>query len=76
MSTLVLPGQPLHNSSENLAPSASFGPGKGTFQRNGAIYSSAVGKLIRDGGTISVQGKEDKSTVPETGSIVRISGWL
>lgn len=66
----VLPGQPLYEpSSSTLA--ASIAPGKGAFERNGTIFSSAVGTVIRDGGMIGVQGKEETASVPETGNTVR-----
>ena len=46
MSTIVLPGQPL----SALSTTASLLAGPGTFARGGAIYSSLIGQVSRDGG--------------------------
>ncbi|KAK4701147.1 exosome complex component CSL4, partial [Phenoliferia sp. Uapishka_3] len=66
MTTAVMPGQPLSAAST----SASFHAGPGTFARGGAIYSSLVGEVSREGGIISVKGKEDAQAIPEPNCIV------
>ena len=66
----VLPGQPLYEPSASTS-TANITPGKGAFERNGIIYSSAVGVAVRDGGVMRVQGKEENASVPETGNTVR-----
>ncbi|KAL8290170.1 hypothetical protein RQP46_003109 [Phenoliferia psychrophenolica] len=66
MTSTVLPGQPL----SALSTSASLLAGAGTFQRGGAIYSSLIGEVSRDGGVVSVKGKEDAQAIPEPNSIV------
>ena len=49
MTATVLPGQPLSVAST----SASLLAGPGTFARGGAIYSSLIGEVSRDGGVSS-----------------------
>lgn len=71
----VLPGQPLHEPS-NSTSTASVAPGKGAFERNGTIFSSAVGTAVREGGLVGVQGKEENASVPETGNTVRLQDAL
>jgi exosome complex RNA-binding protein Rrp4 len=72
----VLPGQPLYDpstsSSSTAAVNASITPGRGAFERDGVIYSSSIGKAIREGGVIGVQGKEESAHVPETGNTVSL----
>lgn len=70
----VLPGQPIYAPS---GVSAAINAGKGTYSRQPhgnanapEIVSSAVGKLVKDGASLSVLGKEQVSVIPEAGSIV------
>ena len=66
---LVLPGQPLYISSAS-APSAVLTAGAGAFERETTIYSSTVGRMTKREGRVTVVGKEERSTIPETGSTV------
>lgn len=66
---VVLPGQPLHLASDKTL-GAALNPSRGAFGREGAIYSSCIGNVQKDGGSIGVQGKEDSAKMPDTGDIV------
>ncbi|GAA5987435.1 hypothetical protein JCM11641_002289 [Rhodosporidiobolus odoratus] len=67
MSSFVIPGQPLPTPT-GVAPSLQ--PGPGTFLRGGKLYASLVGETTREGGIVSVKGKEDIQSIPEPNSIV------
>ncbi|POY70006.1 hypothetical protein BMF94_6996 [Rhodotorula taiwanensis] len=74
MATQVIPGQPLS------APgaSASLAAGPGTFTRGGQVYAALVGHVSREGGVLSVQGKDETQAIPEpnatvVGTVTRIT---
>ncbi|TNY22963.1 hypothetical protein DMC30DRAFT_390687 [Rhodotorula diobovata] len=66
MATLVIPGQPL----STQGTGAQLAPGPGTFSRNGQLYASLVGEVIREQGVISVKGKEETQAIPEPNATV------
>ncbi|GAA6012460.1 hypothetical protein JCM8202_003335 [Rhodotorula sphaerocarpa] len=74
MATQVIPGQPLSTG----GTSASLAAGPGTFTRGGQIYAALVGHVSREGGVLSVQGKEETQAIPEpnatvVGTVTRIT---
>ena len=79
--SIVLPGQPLHVAQAGTS-TATTTAGRGAFVRGSTIYSSSVGSVLRDGGTVGVASLQQRaddeavamSVIPETGNIV--SGFL
>ncbi|SCV71059.1 BQ2448_3821 [Microbotryum intermedium] len=68
--TIVIPGQPLTASG---AVTATYQAGPGTYTREGQIYASLKGELVKAAGwwqVISVLGKDDAQAIPEPNSIV------
>lgn len=57
MATLVIPGQPL----STQGTGAQLAPGPGTFSRNGQLYASLVGEVIREQGVRSTPSRADRS---------------
>ncbi|KPV72115.1 uncharacterized protein RHOBADRAFT_18353 [Rhodotorula graminis WP1] len=66
MASLVIPGQPL----SAQGPSAQLAPGPGTFSRGGQVYAALVGQVSREGGVLSVKGKEETQAIPEPNATV------
>ncbi|KAM0746329.1 hypothetical protein T439DRAFT_344287 [Meredithblackwellia eburnea MCA 4105] len=62
----VVPGQPLSVAST----SASLLDGPGTFSRGGQVFAALVGQSSKEGGVVSVKGKEDIQAIPEPNSVV------
>ncbi|GAA5952207.1 hypothetical protein JCM8115_003535 [Rhodotorula mucilaginosa] len=74
MAPQVIPGQPL----SVAGTSASLAAGPGTFVRGGKVYAALVGQVKREGGVLSVQGKEETQAIPEpnatvVGTVTRIT---
>ncbi|BGP15458.1 hypothetical protein JCM10213v2_003426 [Rhodosporidiobolus nylandii] len=67
MAALVIPGQPL---SATSGAGAALASGPGTFVRGGQVYAALVGEMSREGGLVTVKGKEDTQAIPEPNSIV------
>ncbi|ORY91462.1 CND01650-like protein [Leucosporidium creatinivorum] len=65
---VVIPGQPLYTPPTGSV--ASFRAGTGTYARGGTIYASLRGSCSREGGIISVLGKDDQQSIPEPNSTV------
>lgn len=65
---VVIPGQPLYTPPTGSV--ASFRAGTGTYARGGTIYSSLRGSCLKEGGIISVLGKDDQQSIPEPNSTV------
>ncbi|GAA5994425.1 exosome non-catalytic core subunit CSL4 [Rhodotorula paludigena] len=66
MATLVLPGQPL----STPGTAAQLAPGPGTYTRGGQVYAALVGEMSREGGIVSVKGKEETQAIPEPNATV------
>ncbi|GAA5986934.1 hypothetical protein JCM10908_000962 [Rhodotorula pacifica] len=74
MATQVIPGQPL----SFTGTSASLAAGPGTFARGGKVYAALVGQVTREGGVLTVKGKEETQAIPEpnatvVGTVTRIT---
>ncbi|BGP24001.1 hypothetical protein JCM10295v2_002902 [Rhodotorula toruloides] len=66
MATLVIPGQPLSTQTTG----ATLAAGPGTWTRGGQVYAALVGVLSREGGDMSVKGKDETQAIPEPNAIV------
>lgn len=63
----VLPGQPIYIPTAGTPESL---PGSGAFTRGGQIFASRIGQIAREGGKISVSGKEIINAIPDVNNLV------
>ena len=68
MTELVIPGQPLYTPPPGSA--ATLKAGAGTYSRGGTLFASLRGQVSREGGVVSVLGKDDQQSIPEPNSTV------
>ncbi|CDZ96716.1 Exosomal 3'-5' exoribonuclease complex, subunit ski4 (Csl4) [Phaffia rhodozyma] len=63
-SDIYLPGQPLP-----LQPPLPL-PGSGTYSRGGLILSGLVGRMTKEGSSVSIQSHHQTSSIPQPNSVV------